>query len=43
MTADAMAANQEDCVNSGINKYLCKLIDSDPLAPAIQAWLPPRS
>ena len=39
MTANAMAEDQQNCLNAGMNDYLSKPIDADKLKQLIKKWL----
>ena len=42
VTADAMPADREHCLNEGMNDYLSKPVELAPLAEVLARWLPAR-
>jgi CheY-like chemotaxis protein len=43
MTANAMAQDQQRCLDAGMNDYVAKPIDPDELWAALRRWIKPRA
>ncbi|MBF0102560.1 MAG: response regulator, partial [Desulfobacterales bacterium] len=42
MTAHAMKGSREECINAGMNDYVCKPIDPNDLFAVLMRWIKPK-